>query len=300
MLNVLNHFKTWKSSKAKKMIPNITVISATDGDHEKFVPWVAQIFGCKCIILIHMKVSKTRENAFKVYGAQMIRAGKNYDESEKLTQEKARNNIWCVISDTSYEGYTEFPKYVMKIYEVNTYEAVIQQNVKPTHVFLQTRAGNLAAGLTVNLFRYLDYAPRINLAEPENTDCWVQSIKHQKPVVCEGSSDTCRAGIACGTASWVAWNILNKTIKTSINISDLCAAKTMRCLKFCKESEYPIEAAASATASLASLIISVNTPALNQKLKIDNKAQILIIDSEGNTDPDRYTKIISNELLSET
>ena len=74
----------------------------------------------------------------------------------------------------------------------------------------------------------------------------------------------------------------------------------MRCLKFCKESECPIEAAASATASLASLIISVNTPALNQKLKIDNKAQILIIDSEGNTDPDRYTKIISNELLSET
>ena len=55
----------------------------------------------------------------------------------------------------------------MKIYEVNTYEAVIQQNVKPAHVFLQTKAGNLAAGVTVNLFRNLEYAPRIILAEPE-------------------------------------------------------------------------------------------------------------------------------------
>ena len=120
----------------------------------------------------------------------MIRAGKNYDESVKLAQEKARNNNWCVISDTSYEGYTEIPKHVMNGYEVMAYEAVIQQNLKPTHVFLQTGVGSLAAGVTANLFRNLDYAPRIILVDPENADCWVQSIKHQKPVVCEGSLDT--------------------------------------------------------------------------------------------------------------
>ena len=68
----------------------------------------------------------------------------------------------------------------MNVYEVNAYEAVIQQNVKPTHVFLQTGDGNLAAGVTVNLFRNLDYALKIILVDPENTDCWVQSIKHQK------------------------------------------------------------------------------------------------------------------------
>ena len=53
------------------------------GNHGKFVAWVAQIYGCKCVIFIHEKVSKTRENALKVYGAQVIRAGKNDDESEK-------------------------------------------------------------------------------------------------------------------------------------------------------------------------------------------------------------------------
>ena len=119
-------------------------------------------------------------------------------------------------------------------------------------------------------------------------------------MVCEGSLDTYGAGIACGTVSWVAWNILNKTIEASISISDLDAAKAMRCLKFRKRSQYAIEAAESATARLANLIISVNTPALKQKLKIDNKPQILVIGSEDNTDPVNYTKIISNELLSET
>ena len=74
----------------------------------------------------------------------------------------------------------------------------------------------------------------------------------------------------------------------------------MRCLKFCKKSELSIEAAEPATVSLDGLTISIITPALKKKLKIDNKSQILVIGSEGNTDPHIYTKIISNELLSET
>ena len=85
-----------------------------------------------------------------------------------------------------------------------------------------------------------------------------------------------------------------------MSISDLDAAKAMRCLKFCKKSEYSIEATGSSTASFANLIISLITPTLKQKLKIDNKWQILVFGSEGITDPDGYTNIISNELLSET
>ena len=79
--------------------------------------------------------------------------------------------MWWVISDTSYEGYTVTPKYVLNVYEVKAYEAVIRQNLKPTHVFLQTGAGSLIAGVTVNLFRNLDYAPRIILVDAENIDC---------------------------------------------------------------------------------------------------------------------------------
>ena len=89
------------------MIPDIRLTSAKDGNHGKSVAWLAQIFGCKCVIFIHEKVSKNRENAFKECGAKVIKAGKNYDKSEKLAQEKAGNNKWCVISDTSDKGYTD-------------------------------------------------------------------------------------------------------------------------------------------------------------------------------------------------
>ena len=38
---------------------------------------------------------------------------------------------------------------------------------------------------------------------------------------------------------------------------------------------------------------------LKQKLKIDDSSQILLIGSEGVTDPDIYKKIITGEVLSE-
>ena len=160
--------------------------------------------------------------------------------------------------------------------------------------------GSLAAGVTASLFRNLDYSPSIILVDPENADCWVQSIKHQEPVACVGSLDTYMAGLACGTVSVIAWEILSKTIEASMSISDLDAARAMRCLKFCKRSHYGIEAGESATAGLAGLILTSNTPPLRQKLKINKDSQILIIGSEGVTDRDIYNKIVTNELLSET
>ena len=218
----------------------------------------------------------------------------------KIAQEKAKENDWHVISDTSYAGYSTIPKHVMNGYEVMIYEAVIKQSVRPTHVFLQTGVGSLAAGVTASLFRNLDYSPRIILVDPENADCWVQSIKHQEPVACVGSLDTYMAGLACGTVSVIAWEILSKTIEASMSISDLDAARAMRCLKFCKRSHYAIEAGESATAGLAGLILTSNTSSLKQKLQINKDSQILIIGSEGVTDRDIYNKIVANELLSET
>lgn len=288
-----------RSPNIEKIISKITVTSATDGNHGKSVAWGAQMFGCKCVIFIHEKVSKNREYALKEFGARVIRAGKNYDESVKIATEKAQKNHWHVISDTSYEGYTDIPRHVMNGYEIMAYEAVVEQNITPTHVFLQTGVGSLAAGVTANLFRNLDYAPRIILVDPENADCWVQSIRSKKPVVCEGDLDTYMAGLACGTVSIIAWEILSKTIEAAMSVSDLDAARAMRCLKYCKNSQHSIEAGESSTAGLAGLILSLNTPALKQKLKINDSSQILLIGSEGVTDPDIYKKIITGEVLSE-
>ena len=52
-----------ENSNIKAICKNITVVTATDGNHGKSVAWGAREFGCQCKIYIHHEVSKGREQA---------------------------------------------------------------------------------------------------------------------------------------------------------------------------------------------------------------------------------------------
>ena len=107
----------------KDFTSKITVCCATDGNHGRSVAWGAQKFGCNCEIYIHRNVSVAREKAIAKYGADVNRIKGNYDDSVRLAAEVAEKNSYTVVSDTSYEGYTDIPKDVMQGYTVMVDEA---------------------------------------------------------------------------------------------------------------------------------------------------------------------------------
>ena len=119
----------------------LTVCCATDGNHGRSVAWGAQQFGCNCEIYIHRNVSPGREKAIAKYGAVVNRIKGNYDDSVRIAAEVADSNGYTVVSDTSYEGYTDKPKDVMQGYTVMVDEAMKQMSDIPTHVFLQGGVG---------------------------------------------------------------------------------------------------------------------------------------------------------------
>lgn len=49
----------------KDIVKDITVCSATDGNHGRSVAWGAQMFGAKCVIYIHAGVSEGRKTAIE-------------------------------------------------------------------------------------------------------------------------------------------------------------------------------------------------------------------------------------------
>ena len=150
------------------VISEVTVCCATDGNHGRSVAWGAQTFGCKCVILIHSTVSEGRKQAIEAYGATVIRTKGNYDDSVREAQEAATREGWFVVSDTSYPGYTEIPKDVMQGYELMAAEACEQMQSKPTHIFLQTGVGGMAAAVAAyTKRRYRDERPVIVLADPD-------------------------------------------------------------------------------------------------------------------------------------
>ena len=126
----------------------ITVTSATDGNHGRSVAWGAQTFGCRCVIYVHETVSEGRCRAIAAYGAEVRRVAGTFDDAVRRAGADAAAQGWHVVFDTVYEGHTDVPRDVMQGYSLMADEALAQTDgVVPSHVFVQGGVGGLAAGM---------------------------------------------------------------------------------------------------------------------------------------------------------
>ena len=104
-----------KISKNKK---NITVSTATAGNHGRSVAWGAKRLGLKCKIFISEFVSESRANSMRKFGAEVFKVKGNYDNSLKECVKQSEKNGWEIIQDVAWEGYELVPKLTMAGYAV--------------------------------------------------------------------------------------------------------------------------------------------------------------------------------------
>lgn len=271
----------------------ITVCCATDGNHGRSVAWGAQTFGCKCMIFIHATVSEARKAAIEAYGAEVRRCAGNYDDSVREAQEAASRNDWFVVSDTSYEGYMEVPKDVMQGYEIMAGEAFDTLAAPPTHIFLQTGVGGMAAAVTAQAKRrWGDARPMIVLADPDRSACFLESFRAGAPKPVEGDLDTLMAGLACGEVSALAWIVLRDHADAVVAMTDDAAVDAMRRLARPTGGDPAIVAGESAVAGLAALKLVMADPEARDWLALDVGARVLIFGTEGDTDVELYAKLV--------
>ena len=278
----------------RQISQQITVTCATDGNHGRSVAWGAQQFGCRCVIYIHATVSEGRKQAIERYGAEVIRVPGNYDDSVRIAAQEAAQRGRFVVSDTSYEGYTDVPKDVMQGYTVMVDEAIHQlAGQLPTHIFIQGGVGGLAAAVCAPFWqRYGAQRPRLIVVEPERADCIMQSIQAGQRVTLEGDIDTVMAGLACGEVSLLAWDILHEGINDVLSVPDQAALDCMRLLAEGCVTDPPLVAGESAVAGLAGLLGIAADPKLRQDFTLDANSRILLFGSEGDTDPELYLSIV--------
>ncbi|MDP7553977.1 MAG: diaminopropionate ammonia-lyase [Candidatus Thioglobus sp.] len=281
-----------------ELTATITVCCATDGNHGRSVAWGAQKFGCNCEIYIHRHVSEGREQAIAKFGAKVNRIEGNYDDSVHIAAKVAEERGYYVVSDTSYEGYTQIPKDVMQGYTVMVSEAIEQMQENPTHVFLQGGVGGFPAAVVSYLAESLESAPIFVVVEPNNADCLFQSAVNGKPTIVHGDLDTVMAGLACGEVSVLAWKILQDYVPHYLAIDDSCVPKTMQLLA---NNRPPIVAGESAIAGLAGLLIASQDDDLRSKLKLTKDSRILVFGTEGDTDEEMYKNMVgrsASEVLA--
>ncbi|PLX75414.1 MAG: diaminopropionate ammonia-lyase [Azoarcus sp.] len=275
-------------------VDGLVVSCATDGNHGRSVAWGAQMFGCGCVIYIHRDVSEGRKQAMEAFGAKVIRIAGNYDESVRQADADAKANGRIIVSDTSYEGYMEIPKDVALGYTVMLDELVTQlDGAIPTNVFVQGGVGGLASAVGGYFWDlWGTRRPRLVIVEPEKANCLQQSAKAGKPVAVDGGLETLMAGLACGEVSALAWKILSVGGDDFMTISEEAVPATMLLLANGFEQDPAIEAGESAVPGLAAAVIAAQDPMLSKTLGLDANSRVLVIGTEGATDPELYRTLV--------
>lgn len=274
-------------------VAGITLASATDGNHGRSLAWGAQRFGAPCQIYIHRDVSEARAQAMRDLGAIVTRIEGDYDASVDQIRHDAETNGWFVVSDTSWEGYTQAPTDVMAGYGVMVHEIINALEQAPTHVFLQGGVGGLAAAVAAMLRQHYGAdAPRVVVVEPELAACLFDSAKAGALTHFPITEETLMAGLSCGEPSGLAWEVLREHASDFITIPESLVAPTMQILGRPLARDLPITAGESAVAGLAG-VIAATKGTLKETLGLSLHSRVLLIGSEGATDADIYDQLMA-------
>ena len=91
----------------------------------------------------------------------------------------------------------------------------------------------------------------------------------------------------------LAWEILKPTLAHCLAIGDDAVAPLMAGFTNSSFAPAPIEAGECATAGLAALLAAKKDPALWQELGFSSQSVVLLIGTEGATDPVLYQQLIA-------
>lgn len=288
-----------------EVVKDLTVTSATDGNHGRALAAAAQAIGCNCVIVLHGQVSAEREQAIAAYNARIVRVAGNYDHSVEEAARLAEMSGWHVVSDTSYEGYEDVPRDVMQGYAAIAVEIVEQtesrtsQAAPYTHIFLQGGVGGLAAGVSSYLWEFHGVnRPHFIVVEPEQADCLFQSARKGHAADATGSVDTVMAGLACGKTSPLAWRFLEPCVDHFLTITDANAVAAMKALAAGSEKDTPIISGESGAAGMAGLMVLRQDPKMSEEVGLDTNSRILCISTEGATAPSIFRQLIGETAES--
>jgi diaminopropionate ammonia-lyase len=295
------------SDKLREEFGQATFFTATDGNHGRGVAWAAKRLGQKAVVRMPKGTTKTRFDNIVKEDAVVTIEEVNYDDCVRMAAaEAAQTEHGIIVQDTAWDGYEEIPGWIMQGYGTLVLEA--DQQLKddgidrPTHVFVQAGVGSLA-GAVVGYFanKYKDNPPIMVVCEASAADCLYRSAKEQTGdlVNVTGDLTTIMAGLACGEGNTIGWDILRNHASVFASCPDWMSAKATRIYANPLEDDPHIISGESGSVPLGLAFTALHdedAKDLKEALKLDENSNILVISTEGDTDPIRYREILWDGL----
>ena len=276
-----------------------TFFTATDGNHGRGVAWAANKLGQKSVVHMPKGSAKSRFDNIAREGAQVTIEEVNYDDCVRMAAaEAAQTEHGVVVQDTAWEGYEEIPSWIMQGYGTMAGEAAEQLGEKPTHVFVQAGVGSLA-GAVVGYFAnlYPNDPPKFVVMEAQIADCLYQGAVagDGRPRIVGGDLQTIMAGLACGEPNTISWDILRNHVDAFLSCPDWVSAKGMRMLAAPVKGDPAVcsgESGAVGMGVISTLMQDEAYSELKEALGLDQNSRVLMFSTEGDTDPEKYRKIV--------
>jgi len=247
-----------------------TYITASAGNHGMSVAAGARVFGAKAVVHIAETVPESFAERLRAKGAEVVRAGAEYEASMALAAQSAEANGYILLSDSSWPGYMDRPHRLMEGYLQMAAEALDQCPAAPTHVFLQAGVGGLAGAVAALVRKRLGDAPRIVVVEPDAAPAIFDSIEAGRFVSTTGPVSA-MGRLDCKEASLIALTGLSRDADDCLLISEDEAAATLAPM-----AEAGLEGSESGVAGVAGLLAA--DPGM---LGLGPEARVLCFLSEG-------------------
>ena len=286
--------------EVKKELGEITFVTATDGNHGRGVAWAANQLGQKSVVYMPKGSSEIRLNNIRKEGSEASIIEGNYDDAVRLSDEMAKKHGWIVIQDTAWEGYEDIPKWIMQGYGTLIHEAMeqlLENGVeKPSHVLLQAGVGSFAGAIQGYLAaKYGEERPITLVVEPDEAPClYNSSISGEREIV-TGAMSTIMAGLACGEPNTISWEVLRDYADGYLSCPDYVAARGMRILAAPLKGDPQIVSGESGAVGAGVISLFMERPEyreLKDELGLDENSVVLLISTEGDTDPIMYKEIV--------
>jgi diaminopropionate ammonia-lyase len=272
--------------------PGHTVVCASEGNHGRAVARAAREAGCQARVYMAADAAPARVDAIAGEGATVIRVDGSYDDAVRMLAADAAAHGWTIVSDTSWEGYERIPRLIML-----GYTRMMDEVAEPFDVvFVQGGVGGLLCGVASWCAWQAGRHPVVVSVEPTTAACLQASARAGRPTAVSGPLATTMAGLRNREVSPLAFESVRTTVDAYLAIDDHWSHEAMWTLAHPDGGDPPVAAGASGAAALGGLLAVCRDPGMRtvrDRLRLGPASRVLVLVSEGVTDPSLWTAITS-------
>ncbi|HEY8526456.1 MAG TPA: diaminopropionate ammonia-lyase [Acidimicrobiales bacterium] len=268
----------------------LALATATDGNHGRAVARMARLLGLPATILVPEGTAAARVTGIESEGAEVRVGGITYDEAVAASAALADDRT-LVVSDTSWPGYEDPPRWVADGY--STIFAEIEEQIAAAGLppvdaaVVPIGVGALASAAAVSLRAGVEPGdgPLLVGVEPDSAACMAAAVAAGRVVEVPGPHRSIMAGLNCGLASQLALPVVTAGFAAFVAVGDDRCRDAIRAM-----AAAGMDVGETGAAALAGLTAVLDDH--RAEVPLPDDATVLLLATEGVTDPVAFGDIV--------